>query len=367
MRLGQPLLEFVHRDPAADVLVVTNMWPEAARPVYGIFVQRQVASLQSAGVRCDVLYLRGYASVWAYPLAALSFALSSFRWRGCYRLIHVHAGETALAARFHVGTPIVVSYCGDDLLGDRRADGTTPLASRVRAAFLRAHARLFPATITKSTAMEDALPQSMRRRNSVIPNGVDTDLFRPIERAEARRRLGWDLDERIALFAATKPETPRKRLWLARAACSIAAERLPNLRIHVADGLDPVTMPDVMNAADCLLFTSALEGSPNTVKEALMCNLPIVATPAGDIKERLEGVRPSWICPPAPESLAAALVECLKEPTRSNGRRVAGGLSQDRVAQRITALYGELVSSAPPVARPEPRDAELLFTRKEHS
>src|SRR4051812_30303549 len=63
-------VRFVHRDPEAEVLVVSNTWPERERPVYGIFVQRQVESLRRAGVRFDVLYPRGYAHATAYGVAA---------------------------------------------------------------------------------------------------------------------------------------------------------------------------------------------------------------------------------------------------------------------------------------------------------
>lgn len=337
--IGRDLLTFVERDPDADVLVVTNMWPEPTRPVYGIFVERQVRSLQAAGVRCDVLYLRGYASPLAYPLAAVRLAVSSLDWRGRYRLVHVHAGETALAARFHVGTPMVVSYCGDDVLGDRRADGAAPLSARVRAHVVREHARLFTATIVKSRVMATALPAGVRVRTEVIPNGVDAALFQPMARAEARAALGWDDDERVALFAATKPESPAKRLQLARDACERARRVLGRVRLHVAAGEAPERMPLLMNASDCLLVTSAVEGSPNTVKEALMCNLPVVSTPVGDVEERLEAVTPSYVCPPSAEALGEALVRCLHERRRSNGREVAAELAQEEIAQRVIALY----------------------------
>src|SRR5215216_2273275 len=178
------VLTYVQRDPGADVLVVTNMWPEPARPVYGIFVKRQVDSLRAAGVRCDVLYLRGYASPLAYPTAALLFGLGTLRWRRRYRLVHVHAGETSLAARFFVGPPMLVSYCGDDVLGDPSEDGSTPPGQRVRSWVVRGASRLFTRTITKSRQMHERLPEATRRRNSVIPNGVDTDLFRPLDRSE---------------------------------------------------------------------------------------------------------------------------------------------------------------------------------------
>jgi teichuronic acid biosynthesis glycosyltransferase TuaC len=337
------MMEFVEREPGADVLVVTNMWPDERRPVYGVFVKRQVESMRVSGTRCDVLYLRGYTSAFAYPLAAVRFLLASFGWRGRYRLVHVHAGETALAARFFVGPPMLVSYCGDDVLGDPREDGSIPVVSRVRAAVVRFHAGLFRATITKSPEMHNRLPPRLQRRDTVLPNGVDLEVFVPLDRAEARRRLGWDETEHVALFAATKPDIPRKRRELAEAACAYASERIGPVRLHVAGTTAPDEMPLLMSAADCLLHTSSLEGSPNVVKEALTCNLPVVATRSGDIAQLLDGVDPSFLCAADAAEVGEALVRCLRAGRRSNGRAsVEKTLSADVVAARLRVLYDEL-------------------------
>ena len=158
--------------------------------------------------------------------------------------------------------------------------------------------------------MERTLPAAVQRRNTVIPNGVDPDRFLPIERGEARRQLGWADDERVALFAAD-PAVERKRHWLASAACERAARELDGVRLEVAANVPPDRMPVLMSAADCLLMTSVHEGSPNVVKEALMCDLPVVATPVGDVPERLADVDPSWQAEDE-IALAEALVECLR-------------------------------------------------------
>jgi glycosyltransferase involved in cell wall biosynthesis len=347
----QPLLTIEHSDPDADVLVITNMWPDEERPVYGVFVQRQVQSLIEAGLRCDIAYIRGYRSPLAYPVAALRFAVWSLTRRGRYRLVHVHAGETTLPARFLVGPPMLCSYCGDDLLGDPGEDGQKTRGSLARAWVIRQVSRTLAATITKSAEMEKALPPRRRHVNSVVPNGVDERTFRVFEdRAAARERFAFSDEEVVALFAATKPDIPRKRRALAEAACSDAAARLGRpVRLHVARDVRPKEMPALMNACDVLLHTSALEGSPNAVKEALMCNLPIVATPSGDIEELLRGVEPSFLCAPDESMLGEAIAACAGK--RSNGRDVAQRLKAGNVAERVIGIYNRIGRA--------PRRAEL--------
>lgn len=337
-------MDVIERDPDADVLIVTNMWPDDNRPVYGIFVKRQVDSLRAKGIRCDVVYVRGYLSSLAYLVAAARFLVATVAWRGRYRLVHVHAGETALVARFFVGPPMLVSYCGDDILGDPDDDGTITRASSIRAAVIRWHAALCRATITKSQEMHDRLPARARRTNTVLPNGVDGTTFAPRNRADARQRLGWHPSERVVLFAATKPDIPRKRRWLAEAACAAAAKEIGPIKLYVAGLTPPNEMPILMSAADCFLHTASLEGSPNVVKEALMCNLPVVATRSGDIPDLLDGVSPSYLCPADPDQLGEALIDFFVSPRRSNGRAyIESALSAPAVASRLLDIYANHV------------------------
>jgi glycosyltransferase involved in cell wall biosynthesis len=338
--MGKPLLTFERSDPLADVLLVTSGWPNEDNETYCVFVKRQVESLVERGLRCDVLFVRGYRSPLAYAVAAVRIFAWSLRRRRRrrYRLVHAHSGEAAVAAAFYRRAPLLVSYLGSDLLGRPRLDGSVSLIERLRRAFFREHSRLASGTITKSREMENVLPVNVRGRNNVLPNGVDTDLFRPIGRESARRELGLDLDERIALFAAN-PGVPRKRYWLAEAAVERARTRLPQLRLEVAHGITPDRIPLFMNAADCLLLTSSIEGSPNVVKEALMCNLPVVATAVGDVLELLDGVMPSYVCESSDVALAEALVDCLQEPWRSNGRDVSTRLDARVVADALLNLY----------------------------
>jgi glycosyltransferase involved in cell wall biosynthesis len=105
-------------------------------------------------------------------------------------------------------------------------------------------------------------------------------------------------------------------------------------------------MPLLMNAADCLLLTSTTEGSPNVVKEALACDLPVVSTEVGDVPALLAGVSPSTIAEANPEALASGVIECTTERRRSNGRERTAWLDESVIAQRILEVYRRTATNA---------------------
>jgi glycosyltransferase involved in cell wall biosynthesis len=237
--------------------------------------------------------------------------------------------------------PMIATYHGDDMLGHRADDGSIPVLGEVRAALVRWHAHLFTATVAQSGEMHRRLRPRVRRRNTVIRCGVDAEQFSPMDREEARSRLGWDRGERIALFAATRPYDALKRLDLARGAVAHAEAELGPIRLVVAENVPPDSMPVMMSAADCLLLTSMSEGSPMVVKEAMLCTLPVVATDVGDVRELLEGVSPSAVCRHDPAELGVALADVLRANRRSNGRAQWAELDQATTVQRLLALYGD--------------------------
>jgi glycosyltransferase involved in cell wall biosynthesis len=320
------------------VLFVTNMWPEQGRTWYGNYIHSQAQSLIARGLDLDILVMRGHVSRWEYGRGARRVLACNLTSR--YSVVHAHYGYSGMVARLDVRAPLVVSYCGDDLLGTPDPAQPTRMrrSSQALAAAFAQVGRLASATITKSKGMERRLPRSIRRRNHVIPNGVDLESFAPIDQQAARQSLGWPEDEKIALFVGN-PNEPRKNYPLAVAACSVASRSCPNLVLHVAAGVDPAVVPIYMNAADVLVFPSWSEGSPNVVKEAMACELPIVATPVGDVPERLQGVAGCWVVPHVTDQFAAAIVESLRYGRSPTAREMVAALSMDRVAERVEHVY----------------------------
>jgi len=320
---------------AGTVLFVTNMWPDELRPYYGSFIASQARSLAAAGVAVDVVYVRGFLGVRSY-LQALR-AVPRAATRRHYEVVHIHYGHTAAASLGLPPGPLVTSFCGEDLLGAPRENGIT-LKSRIEVAAFRQVARRADVTITKSAEMERVLPPSVRARNHVLPNGVDLDTFAPRPQAEARERLGWDPAEPVILFLGN-PDDPRKNVALAEAAAALVHERVAAARLHIAWGVEPEEVPMLMNAADCLVFPSKSEGSPNAVKEAMACALPIVATPVGDIPERLAGVENCFVRDPELEAFAAALAEALAGGRAPAARAAVEELGIGAVAERLKEIY----------------------------
>lgn len=298
-----------------------------------IFVRRQVASLEIAGVTCQTFMLTSRTSPWVLlqEWRRLRREIRSFQ----PDLVHAHYGTmTAFLAIVSTTLPLIITYRGSDLNPNRSRGwlrhviGT--LLSQIAA--LRA---------TRIICVSNQLKNKLwwcKERVSVIPTGVDTTVFYPRCSNESRQQLGWGPEERVLLFNAGDPIC--KRLDLARAAVQIVESMCGRIRFVVLDGnVSPNLIPSMMNAADCLLLTSDWEGSPNVVKEAIACNLPVVSVDVGDVRERLRGVRPSMIVPRDATEIGKGVAEILRHGQRSNGREFINDLSSEVISQRIVSVY----------------------------
>jgi glycosyltransferase involved in cell wall biosynthesis len=94
-----------------------------------------------------------------------------------------------------------------------------------------------------------------------------------------------------------------------------------------------------LNAADAVLLTSAHEGSPNVVKEALACDVPVVSVDVGDVREWIGPVDGCALADATPEDLGAALAAVLERHGRVAGREHVEGIAVEHVAARLLDIY----------------------------
>ena len=299
-----------------------------------IFARRQMAMVAECGVDVRLFWLGERTS--ATGLFAELGRLRREIARVQPEIVHAHYGTvTALVAALAGGPPLVITYRGSDLNGSAEV---SDMRSRMGVLMSQLAALRASGIISVSERLSRLL-WWRRRGVVVIPSGVDIAVFHPAPRDAARAALGWPLDERVILFNSGS-RAKVKRLDIAQAAAAEAARLVSGSRLEVLyGGVDTEQIAVYMNAADCLLLTSEAEGSPNVIKEALACNLPIVSVDVGDVRERMEGGTPGAIVERDIPALGRAIAALLEHPARSNGYPAIENISTRRVAERIIEVY----------------------------
>jgi teichuronic acid biosynthesis glycosyltransferase TuaC len=331
------------------VLVVSNhMQAKKHYSCAGVFVDRQLASLRNAGARITTFDIGTSHS----PVQIFRKCLDLRRLvrRLNPDLVHGRYGTIVGFVATLAGREAVISFCGGDLL-----PGSSVSRVRLHCGFLLSNLAALRAKAL--ICMTEELRQTLwwgKSRAVVIPDGVDLDLFSPGSQKDARKELGWDFTDPVVIFNDGK-DPKLKGLDVAQAALERARGRVPGLKLYVISGVEPARMPLYYRAADALLCASITEGSPNVVKEALACNLPVVSTWVGDVPERLAGVYPSAVVPRDPMAIGEALAQILLTRERSNGREHITPLGLNEVAQRVLAVYRSVLMRGPrPLRSPSP-------------
>ena len=315
------------------VLMVTGIYPTLRKPHSGTFIQSQVDSLIEAGLEVEILHPEpGNA-----PLRYIRAALQVFRKTsgGRFDIVHGHYGLWCLASRLQWKTPVVASFLGDDLLGTPTGNDVYSKKSRLVVRISQWLCRRVDAVIVKSAEMKQA---TRHKEAFIIPNGVDFTRFHPIPRAEARAVLGWDANRSYVLFG-NDPDIPRKNFALAQAAVALLQAKGLDVALTVANGLPQTHVVHYINACNALVLPSLLEGSPNIVKEAMACNVPVVATDVGDVRQVIGQTLGCAVCPPDPAAFAHALEQAILRTHPTTGREDIRHLDRTVVAQQVIAVY----------------------------
>jgi glycosyltransferase involved in cell wall biosynthesis len=155
----------------------------------------------------------------------------------------------------------------------------------------------------------------LQKVDAVIPNGVDTDLFGPGDRAAARRVFGLDTAGRFALFVGRFEH--RKGADLVVDACAAAGFELvvagpsaPGSAVALGV-LAPAQLADAYRAADCVVFPTRYEACSFVVLEALASGVPLLTTDIAwmsDFLRACPGYR-RFVVQPSVRSVAGALAD----------------------------------------------------------
>ncbi len=320
------------------VLMVTGIYPTEQRPHSGTFVKTQVDSLVAAGLEVEVIHPKPGPVPLRYVTAATQVFLKTLT--GRFDVVHGHYGLWCLAARMQWTTPVVAAYLGDDLLGTVTTGGGYSKKSLLVVHISRWLCHLVDAVTVKTEQMKRAASGDSI---FVIPDGINFELFHPMPRAEVRATLGWDQERYYVLFG-NNPQIPVKNFPLAQAAIECLRNRGLDVELVVANGFLQTTVAQYISACNAVVLPSFAEGSPNIVKEAMACNVPVVATEVGDVSELLGRTAGCSVSPYDSEAFAAALEKAFQHTEPTTGRTDIAYADSSVIAGRIIEVYAQIVS-----------------------
>ena len=247
-------------------------------------------------------------------------------------LLSGHCAHSLACERWETGC----GHCPDLTLEPAvRRDATAYNWRRKRSIY--EDSRLHVATPSKwlMSKVERSMLSTAIAEARIIPNGVDTSVFRPGDREAARVSLGIEPTARVVLVAATSVrQNPWKDFTAAREAVRLAAESLaqhdvvlialgdeaPPERAGLAEirflrhELDADAVALHYQAADVYLHPARADTFPNTVLEALACGTPVVATAVGGIPEQITEGATGFLVPAGDaRALAERLAQLLSD------------------------------------------------------
>ncbi|MEA2144625.1 MAG: teichuronic acid biosynthesis glycosyltransferase TuaC [Solirubrobacteraceae bacterium] len=312
------------------ILTVTNLYPTSRDPTFGTFVGDQVAALRRHPEvqECAVLFVDGRTSRWNY-LRGFGRLRAQVH-RGAYDVVLAHYGLAGAIAVSQRRVPVVATFHGGDLVGER----WQRLVSR------QVH-RLSADAVSVSRRGLAELPGPAHH----LTCGIDLELFTPRDRASARRRFDVP-DDHVALLFPSSPQRPEK--MHERFLAVLEQLRAEGVRVHELrlQGLQRTEVPELMAAADLMVMTSRFEATPVSVMEALACGLPVLAPAVGDLPSMLAEADYATVSEFDAADFAAAARELLaRAPQRRRPDPVSARYDERELAERLVAVLAHAAAA----------------------
>lgn len=399
------------------VLILSHMFPNCRDMGMGIFVLEQTKRLRAAGIETFIVSptpwaprklqflssVRKYASTPAtenisgfsveHPRVPTfpkhhGFALSGLLfWLSCRKLIrehlahdsidliHAHAimpdGFAAVLLGREFNLPVVCTVHGSDVNVYPRRNRS--IASATRWALRRVDKIIAVSESLKASTLELSGPREVLVAN----NGADPQVFRPQSQRDCRVQLGLPMDRKIICFvgflraekaihvllnAIARLQTKDVTLCLVgdgplHGELVAQAEKLGISQSCIFAGAQPHERVSLwLGASDCLALCSLSEGLPTVLPEAMLCRIPVVATPVGGVPEIVCDGKTGLLVPPErPDKLSRAIDQVLNnkqlcdEMTQNAYAFAEASLTWDANVRKTIAAYKAALGESTPL------------------
>ena len=315
------------------ILYVTNMYPNAYDSTYGIFVKEQIEAISN----CESIKYKVYAINGKKGLVEYVKSIREIRdliKREGFDLVHIHYGLSGLFLLLgRVKVPTIMTLHGGDIQAEQGKKVQVSLTKRIL--------KKCDFAITLNKRMDDIVRKYITK-TEIIPCSVNTKLFVPKEREEM-------VSKNVKILFPSARTRYVKDFPLFQRVCNVLREKFGLIvEEYYMENLSRQQCVSLFNQVDILLMTSISEGSPQVVKEAMACNLPIVSTNVGDVSILLEGVANCYVANSRDENELASLVSKSLSKIQESGtcpreKIIELGLDDDNIAKRILKVYHDII------------------------
>ena len=315
------------------ILYVTNMYPNENDSNYGIFVKEQIDAIEK--IRCldKVVYVIDGKNGFKEYIKSV-FKINRLIHQREFDIIHIHYGLSGLFLLLgRVKVPVLMTLHGGDIQAEQ---GKT-----IQVALTKKILKRCNFAITLNERMNE-ITKSFIPNTEIVPCSVNTNLFNESLKKEKR-----ETDVVKILFPSARSRIV-KDYPLFQRTCEVLRQQYNlNVEEYYFEGFSRQQVAELFNQMDILLMTSVSEGSPQVVKEAMACNLPVVSTNVGDVKVLLNGVKNSYVANTRDANELANLVyKSLyeeKEGISPRDKIIKLGLDDDSIAKKIISIYNHLI------------------------
>lgn len=221
----------------------------------------------------------------------------------------------------------------------------------------------------ESQALKSALVKEQRLTS--IPNPINTNLFRPRNKKQAREKCGLPTDKKLIMFGSFKITDKRKGIDYLIEATRILIEKHPELQKNLAVvvmgnkakdvehmlpfDVYPVSyisrekeLVNVYNAVDLFVTPSLEENLPNTIMEAMACGVPCVGFQVGGVPEMIDHLHNGYVAKyKSAEDFANGIYWALTEPdyktiSEEACRKAHSAYSERNIAKKYIEVYNQI-------------------------
>lgn len=323
-----------------NILWVHNFDPNELSS--GSFMHLHAEGIRSLGVNLDLYYTGNLRSI--KQLIEVSISIRKIAKK--YDLVHAQYGSVcALVTSFVKDTPKVLTLRGSDWYVYKNFFHRHTVHSYLATMITKSVIKKFDSIVTVSERMKNEVMNfSPQQQFIVIPSPIDLNTFIPVNKQQARNMLGFSNNtDKWILFTTLSENSPIKRVQLAKQAIDIASKSINNIKLRVAIGLSREEMPLFVGACDLAISTSIYEGWPNSIKEALACNIPFVSTDISDLGMITENDTLCRICPPNAEVIAKNICDVLNSDMDINHRKYVEEMDINSASVKLVNHYRKIL------------------------